>query len=280
MAVEPIRSDAQLDELLTRPSEALVASVAELDGDWLIVGASGKVGPTLVRMLRRAIDQAGVTRRIIAVARRALQGQAFEGVETRSVDLLDIEAVRSLPRVRNVVYLVGRKFGSAGNEPLTWATNVLAPSLLGEVLQDSRVAMFSTGCVYPLMHVDSGGATEQTPMAPVGEYAMSCVARERVFDAMSTVWGVPVVQIRLNYAVELRYGVIVDIARRIAADEPVDLTTGYVNVIWQGDACDWALRSLSLASSPSSVVNVTGSEMLSVRSIAERLAERMGQSVR
>ncbi len=279
-ATDAIRDERALDERLSRPGPALIDFMRRLDGDILVLGASGKVGPTLARMAHRAIQQAGVTRRVIAVARSGLEALSAEGIETRRCDLLDRSALEALPRPANVVYLVGRKFGSTGQESQTWATNVLAAAQAAEVFADSRIVAFSTGCVYPLCDVRAGGATEATPPAPVGEYAMSCLGRERVFEHASLTRGTRAVQIRLNYAVELRYGVLADLARRIYQHEAIDVTTGHANVIWQGDACDYALRALELAASPQALLNVTGPETFSVRHVAQRLGELLERPVR
>ena len=266
---ETIRDEAELDALLSQPSPALVEFASRLEGDLLVLGGGGKVGPTLVRMARRAFAEAGASGDVIAVARRPLPDLAAEGVRTLQCDLLDPDAVARLPRAPDVVFMAGRKFGSTGDEPATWAANVLVPYHVARTFTESRVAVFSTGCVYPLMPVSSGGATEETPPDPVGEYSMSCLGRERVFDYVSQAAGERVVHLRLNYAVELRYGVLVDVAQRVLAGEPVDLSSAHANVIWQGDACDWALRSLELAECPPAVLNLTGPEVLSVREMAE-----------
>ncbi|MFO8012301.1 MAG: NAD(P)-dependent oxidoreductase [Phycisphaerae bacterium] len=277
---ETLRDEAELDDLLSRPSPALVEYAAGLEGDVLVLGAGGKIGPTLVRMARRALAEAGAPGEVVAVARRPLPALAAEGVCTVECDLLDPDAVARLPRAPDVVFMAGRKFGSTGDEPATWAANVLVPYHVARTFTDARVAVFSTGCVYPLMPAASGGATEETPPDPVGEYAMSCLGRERVFDYASAAWGDRVVHLRLNYAVELRYGVLVDVARRVLARQAVDLATAHVNVIWQGDACDWALRSLGLAASPPAVLNLTGPETLSVREIAETFGRLLDVPVR
>jgi nucleoside-diphosphate-sugar epimerase len=268
-----------LDELLTRPSRRLVEFAGRLDGDVMILGASGKVGPTLVRMARRALDEADSSARVFAVARSRDTSLGLDGVEAISCDLMDPASVRKLPRAANVIYLVGRKFGSTGAEHLTWATNILPATTTASTLRDSRFVAFSTGCVYPIVEVDSGGVTEETPPAPIGEYAMSCLARERMFDYHSREQGLKVLHFRLNYAVDLRYGVLVDLARRVWAGEAVDVTTGHVNVIWQGDACERAILCLGLTQSPPVALNVTGLETLSVRDLTCRLGQRMGKPV-
>lgn len=277
---ETLRDEAVLDDLLSRPSPALVDVAAGLEGDLLVLGAGGKIGPTLVRMARRALAEAGAPREVVAVARRPLPDFVAEGVRTLECDLLDPDAVARLPPASNVVFMAGRKFGSTGDEPATWAANVLVPYHVARTFTEARVAVFSTGCVYPLMPVASGGATEATPPDPVGEYAMSCLGRERVFDYVSQTAGERVVHLRLNYAVELRYGVLVDVARRVLARQPVDLSTAHVNVLWQGDACDWALRSLALAASPPAVLNLTGPETLSIREVAETFGRLLEVPVR
>jgi nucleoside-diphosphate-sugar epimerase len=251
----------------------------ELEGDVMVLGASGKMGPTLARMAQRAIAAAGTPAKVYAVARSAMPELAEHGVQTVRCDLLDLAAVERLPRARNVVFMAGRKFGSTGAEHLTWAINTIVPYHVGRTFTDSRIVSFSTGCVYPVVHLYSGGSTEAMRPDPVGEYAMSCLGRERVFDYLSSVHHQPVVHIRLNYAVEPRYGVLADIASRIWQGQPVDVTTGFANVIWQGDACDHILRSFTLASSPPAILNVTGPETFAVRQVALRLGELLGKPV-
>ncbi len=266
----------QLQEVLSRPSDALVEFIRTLDGDVMILGVGGKIGPTMARMVHRAAQAAGAKKPLIAVARRPVPALAAEGIETLTCDLLDPAAVRKLPAVENIIYLVGRKFGSTGNEPLTWATNVIAPYHVAQVFSGSRIVAFSTGCVYPIMDVKTGGATEETPAEPVGEYAMSCLGRERMFDHFSQTRGLRVVHLRLNYAAELRYGVLVDVATNVFNGRAVDLTTGFANVIWQGDACDKAIRALVLADSPPRILNVTGPEIISIRDVARQFARLFG----
>lgn len=274
-----IESAAQLDDLLSQPSPALVEQFRHLVGDIAIVGATGKVGPSVVHMARRAVQESGVPRRILVVARKPTADLIGPGVEPCTCDLLDSHAVASLPRVPNVIYLVGRKFGSTGSESMTWGVNSIAAYHAAHHFRGSRIVAFSTGCVYPVMDLATGGATEATPVAPVGEYAMSCVARERMFDYFADQKLLEVVHLRLNYAVECRYGVLHDLASRIWQGEPVDVTTGYANAIWQGDCCDQALRALSLASSPATILNVTGPETFSIRQVALQLGEILGKEV-
>jgi len=274
---EKIENEQQLDELLSRPRKELVDFVAKLSGDILIIGAGGKIGPSLARMAQRAIQSAGTEATVMAVDACKLDALRAEGIETRQLDLLDPAGLAKLPKAPNVIYMAGRKFGSTGDEPTTWAVNTLLAGDVARTLGQARVVAFSTGCVYPIMHVETGGATEQTPPAPVGEYAMSCLGRERAFDYASAKAGLKVVHLRLNYAVELRYGVLADIAGRVWRGEPIDLATGFANVIWQGDVCNIALLSLALASSPPAALNVTGPETVSIRRLAKRFGELMGR---
>jgi nucleoside-diphosphate-sugar epimerase len=273
----------QLDELLSRPGPVAVDTLRQLPGDVLILGAAGKMGPTLAWMLRRAADAAGSSRHVIAVSRFREPGsrEAFhrQEVETIAGDLADRDFVSALPAAPNVFYLSGMKFGATGNEPLTWGMNAYVPALIAERYPGSRIVAFSTGNVYGLVPVASGGSRETDPLAPVGEYAMSCLARERMFQYFSERNRTPVSLIRLNYAVELRYGVLLDLAERIVRDQPVDLAMGYVNVVWQGDACNAIIGSLADCSSPAHILNVAGPDVLSVRRLAEQLAERLGKSV-
>jgi nucleoside-diphosphate-sugar epimerase len=270
----------QLEELLSRPSEALVELVRSLEGDVMVLGAAGKIGPTLTRMARRAVDAAGTENRVFAVDIVEPAALADGGVETIACDLLDLAAVEGLPRCPNIVYMAGRKFGSTGEEHVTWAMNVVVPYHVARTFTDSRIVVFSTGCVYPIVDVKTGGATEQTPPAPVGEYSMSCLGRERMFDYCSRTRGEKVLQFRLNYSVELRYGVLVDVAGKVFRGEPVDVTTGFANVLWQGDVCDRALRCLALADSPPRVLNVTGPETISIRDLAHEFGRLFGRDVR
>jgi hypothetical protein len=277
----PITSVEELEERLSRPTPEVVQLFRELQGDLLVLGVAGKMGPTLARMARRAMDEAGNTASVIGVARFSQSGvrERLEqvGVRTIACDLLDAEAVRRLPDAPHVVFMAGMKFGTTGAEPLTWAMNTVVPAHVSCRFHRSRVVVFSTGNVYPLVPVVSGGATEETPPAPIGEYAQSALGRERVFEYFSARYATPIVIYRLNYAVELRYGIILDVAQKVWAGEPVPLEMGCVNVIWQGDACAWALRSLPLAQSPPLVLNATGPETVSIRHLAYRLGSLMGK---
>jgi len=279
-----IRDVRHLEDLLSEPSAAAIDAMRHpTAGDVLVLGVAGKMGPTLARMARRAIDAAGGSGRVIGVARFSSPGQqaALEqhGIETIRCDLLDEDALARLPDAANVIFMAGRKFGSTGNEPLTWAMNAHLPALVGRRYRTSRIVAFSTGNVYGLTPAGRGGSREEDPPVPVGEYAMSCLGRERLFEHFSRVYGTPVAILRLNYATEMRYGVLIDLAGRVFRREPVDLTMGYFNVIWQADANAMALAALAHTASPSWVVNLAGLEELSVRETCLDLARLMGVEV-
>jgi len=235
-------------------------------------------------MARRALEEAGREAVVYGVSRFSQPGlrEALEreGIRTIACDLLDREAVGRLPEAPNVIFMAGMKFGTTGAEATTWAQNVWLPSLVAERFRESRIVVFSSGNVYPLRPIAQGGATEATPPEPIGEYAQSVLGRERIFEYFSLRYGTPVLLFRLNYAVELRYGVVLDVAQRLWAGEPIDLTMGQVNVIWQGDANAYALRCLPLASSPPRILNVTGPETISIRYLAIRLGELLGKEPR
>lgn len=271
-----MRSVAELEQRLSDPSAALVADMAALDGDILILGAGGKLGPSLTRLsLRAAQDK----KRIIAASRFSDKAQAealaAEGATILSADITDEAALAKLPDVRNVVFLVGSKFGSTGREADTWYTNAYLPGRVADRFRSSRIVALSTGNVYPFTPVGSGGPTESTTPGPVGEYAMSCLGRERVFSSFAQKYQTPLALIRLNYAVEMRYGVLVDIGRKVLAGTPVDVTMSAVNVVWQGYANEAVLRSFLHASPAPFVLNVAGPETLSVRAIAESFGRVM-----
>ncbi len=255
-----------------------------LSGDFMVLGAGGKMGPSLARLVRRSADEAGVRRSITAVSRFASStvraGLEAEGIKTIACDLLDREAVAALPDCENVLYLAGRKFGSSERPDVTWASNAILPAWVAQRFAASRIVVFSTGNVYAFRTVDSGGSRESDPPAPVGEYAQSCLARERIFEYFSREQGTRCLLFRLNYAVDLRYGVIVDIARKVYANEPVDLTVPACNAIWQRDANSYALRALELCECPPRILNVTGADIVSVRAAAEFFASRFGRPCR
>lgn len=266
-----------LEEFMTRPTPALVADLASVDGDILILGVAGKMGPTLARMAKRAAPD----KRVIGVARFSepeLQQQLEAwGIETIKADLLDAVQLRALPPARNVIFMAGMKFGASGNQAQTWAMNTHCPALVAETFKDSRIVAFSTGNVYPLVDVLHQGALETTPAEPRGEYAMSCLGRERMFEHFSRKYGTPGRLFRLNYAIDLRYGVLYDLASRIKAGTAIDLSLmGHVNVIWQGDANAQALRCLAHATDVTTPINCSGPETLSLRWLVQELARRMG----
>ena len=251
---QAIHSEAELDERLSRPSEALVASLGRGRGDLLVLGAGGKMGPTLARMARRAFDAAGRTGELIAVSRYTEAGARdrleAHGVRTEAAALLNQDDLAGLPDAPDPVFMAGRKFGSSGAEHLTWTMNAYLPGLVAERYRGARTVVFSTGSVYPVTEPASGGATEETPVEPVGEYAQSCLGRERVLEYFSRRYRMPVAIIRLAYAVELRYGVLPDLATRVWSGAPIELSMGHTNLIWQGDACDMILRTLEHAGRP------------------------------
>jgi len=275
----PIKTVEELEEILTRPTQAVTEALSKLDGDLLILGVGGKMGPTLAGLARRTCDEAGLKKRIIGVdvfpepkPRERLEAA---GIETISCDLLDRAALEKLPDIPNVIFMVGRKFGSTGAEYLTWTINTFLPGLVAERYKDSRIVAFSSGNIYPFTPVASGGATEETPPDPLGEYAQSCVGRERMFEQVSHRFGTKVLIFRLNYAVELRYGVILDNARKVYSNTPIDLAMGNANVIWQGDANARVLQSFTLCESPPRFLNITGPETMSIRWLATRLGDLM-----
>ena len=271
------RSEEELEEALSRPGPSLVATLARTPGDIIVLGAGGKMGPSLARMARRA-DPA---RRVIAVSRWtnhvAESALRAVGIETLNADLRDPIALSALPEAPNVVFMAGQKFGTSGNPASTWAMNAGVPAFVAERFAGSRMVVFSTGNVYPLSAPESGGSTESDEPAPLGEYAFSCLARERLFSAGSARHGTRVAIVRLNYAHDLRYGVLTDLAVRIATKQPIDLAMGFVNVIWQGDANALALAALAHASAPEPwIVNVAGPVVLRVADLAAALGRRLG----
>jgi nucleoside-diphosphate-sugar epimerase len=275
MIASDIRNPADLERELSRPREADIAFLQKLEGDILILGAGGKMGPSLARLCRNAGSAAGKPRRIIAVSRSVT---TEPGIEAIPCDLLNRDEVTRLPECPNVLYLAGRKFGSTGSPELTWAMNTVVPAIVGEKFAGSRVVVFSTGNVYPFRQVAQGGSVESDAPSPVGEYAQSCLGRERVFEYYSRQRGLRCLLFRLNYAVDLRYGVVMDIARKVYDGRPVELGVPAFNAIWQRDANSYALRSLDYCSSPPRILNVTGPETLLVRDTANWFATRFGRT--
>jgi len=277
---EKIENEEQLEELLSRPGGEAIEMFSKLDGDLIFLGVAGKIGKSLASMAKRACDEAGVKKRIIGVSTFDDNEQRAKlektGIETINGDLLDTRFTDSLPKAKNVFYLAGMKFGSVDNLSLTWAINTYLPAIVADCFRQSRIVAFSTGCVYPLVHVKSGGSKETDPPEAIGEYAQSCLGRERMFEFGSIRNKTKVALIRLNYSVEMRYGVLVDIALKVKNNQPVDLTMGHFNVIWQGDMNDFVLRSLEQAKSPASVLNITGEEIISVREAAVQFGRLFG----
>jgi nucleoside-diphosphate-sugar epimerase len=275
-----IDSEDELEELLSRPTQALVDDLARVEGDLIVLGVAGKVGPTLARMAKRAAP----TKRVVGVARFSEPGlrERIEswGVETIACDLLEREAVAKLPKLPNVVYMAGKKFGTDGDPSFAWAMNTTVPEIVASEFRASRIVVFSTLCVYPFGNVLHNGWDETTPPRPVGDYANSCVGRERAFEFGSRKWGTPGRLLRLNYAIDMRYGVLIDIARWVQREEPIPLATGHASVIWQGDANAQFLRALNHCTSPTSPLNVGGPEQASVRSIAEAFGHLFGKRPR
>jgi dTDP-4-dehydrorhamnose reductase len=276
-----IESEEQLDDLLTRPRPVLVEFMRQVRSPLVVLGAGGKMGPTLARLARRAADQGGQPLDVIAVSRfsdaRARQQLEAHGVSTVSLDLLDPDACRRLPEASDVIYLVGLKFGTSRDPAATWAVNTLVPAAVLRRYPAARIVALSTGNVYPLTPVARGGSRESDALTPLGEYANAAVARERIFEFVARPHGTLLVVLRLNYAVEMRYGVLIDIARQVQAGAPVDVTMGHLNSIWQGDANEFILRSLGLAQTPPLALNLTGVETLSVRQLAGRLGELLNR---
>jgi len=276
--MSPIQTIEELDEALSRPTAGVLDTLRAIEGDVMILGAGGKMGPTLARMVRRGLDAIGHGhRRVIAVSRFSSAKAATElqqhGVETMACDLMDRAAVQALPEVANVIFMAGQKFGTSDAPELTWVMNTLVPAIVAERFAASRIVVFSTGCVYPLVPASGPGADEDAPLTPPGEYANSCVGRERVFEHYAKKHGTRALMFRLCYAIDLRYGVLCDVAQKVAQGLPVDVTMGAANVIWQGDANARAIQCLAHTASPPIALNVTGLERVSIRWLAQRFGE-------
>ena len=268
----------ELDDELSRPTPGVLETLRAMDGDVMVLGAGGKMGPTLARMVRRGLDEIGhKERRVIAVSRfssaSAMQGLQRCGVEAISCDLMNRSAVAALPDAANVIFMAGQKFGTSDSPELTWVMNTLVPAIVAERFANSRIVVFSTGCVYPLVPVNGPGSREDDALGPPGEYANSCVGRERVFSHFAKQNGTHMLMFRLCYAIDLRYGVLCDVASKVWQGLPVDVTMGTANVIWQGDANARAIQCLSHVATPPTVLNVTGIECVSIRSLAQRFGE-------
>lgn len=282
--MNPIRSIAELDEALSLPTRGVLDSLRSVQGDVLVLGAGGKLGPTLARMVRRGLDEIGAaSRRVVAVSRftnPAVSAALREvGVETISCDLTNRVALADLPDFANVLYLVGQKFGTYESPEKTWFINTIVPALVAERFPKSRIVALSTGCVYPLAAIDGPGSSEIDPLGPPGEYANSCVGRERVLEHYAHVNQTPMVFVRLCYAIDLRYGVLLDLAQQIWRQQPIDVGMGATHVIWQGDANARIVQCLARAAVPPAIVNVTGRERLSIRGLAKRLGELLNREV-
>jgi nucleoside-diphosphate-sugar epimerase len=272
----PIENIQQLEENLSRPSEDIIKIVEKLDGDILILGVAGKMGPSIAKMLKRSIDKKNLKNKVIGISRfsdeKVRETLNKSGIETIKCDLLEETSFKKFPASKNIIYLTGMKFGSTGKESLTWAVNTYIPSLVVKNFPDSKIVALSTGNVYPFVPTEKTGSDETTTPGPVGEYAQSCLGRERIFQYFSEKYKTPVTLIRLNYSVELRYGVLVDIAQKVLNGQEIDLRMGYANVIWQTDANRYIIRSFDMVSSPPALLNVTGKKF-SVRQAAENFGE-------
>ena len=278
-----ITDESQLDDMLSSPGDAAVQAMRQIQGDVMLLGAAGKMGPTLARMVKRASDQAGVNRRVIGVSRFSSKSTETQlnqhGIETIRGDLLDEEFIERLPDVENVIFMTGAKFGTSQNASMTWAMNTYLPALVCRRFSNSRILAFSTGNVYPFVGKEGPWSVESDPPNPVGEYGMSALGRERTCEYFSRRFEIPMTIVRLNYAVEMRYGVIVDLAKQVQSESAIDVTMGYANVIWQRDANEMTIASMLDAASPPFVINVAGDELLCVRTVCERFAERFDKPV-
>lgn len=282
--MQSFTSVAQLEEALSRPTPGVLATLAEIPGDVLVLGAGGKMGPTLARMVRRGFDELGQTSRHVMAASRFSNHEAAAelqrvGVRVIRCDLSQREQLAALPEAPNVIYMAGQKFGTHSDPDLTWVANTVMPSLVAERFSSSRMVALSTGCVYPLMPWEGPGAAEDDPLTPPGEYANSCVGRERVLRYHAKRSGFPLCLVRLCYAIDMRYGVLLDLAQRVQEGLPIDVSMGATHVIWQGDANARIIQCLSHAANAPMAVNVTGRERLTIRDLASRLGELLHKPV-
>jgi len=274
-------TEEKLDALLTEPSQALIEDVKKIKGDIMVLGAGGKMGPTLCLLAKKAVEKAGIEKRVIAVSRFtdkfATELLHNNNIETISCDLLDKEKLYALPEVENVIYMAGRKFGTDGSEWLTWAMNSTLPAFVADKFKKSNIVVFSSGNIYPIVPISSGGCKETDKIGPIGEYTMSCLARERAFEYAANQYGTNVFIYRLNFAVDLRYGVLYDMADRIMKGEPISITTPVLNCIWQGSANEIAIRALLHTASPMKIMNITGPETVSIKKAAIELGKHLGK---
>ena len=276
-----MRTIEQLEAKLAEPSEALIQDLARVEGDIMILGVGGKMGPSLARLAKNAIVKGGLNKRVIGVSRFSSEEAKREledaGVETISCNLLNDEELFSLPHADNIIYMAGNKFGTTGKEHFTWAMNTYLPGRVAEKFKDSKIVVFSSGNIYPFTSYGSGGANESVSPEPIGEYAQSTLGRERIFEYHSHKNGTPMLFYRLNYAIDMRYGVLLEVAKAVHEQRPINLAMGHANVIWQGDANSMALRCLTECSNPPAIMNITGPETLSIRWVAEQFAKRFGK---
>ena len=274
-------TEEKLDKLLSEPSDALIEDIKKIKGDIMVLGAGGKMGPTLCVLCKNAIKKAGIDKRVIAVSRFsdpiATELLKSQGVEIIPCDLLDKEKLYALPEVENIIYMAGRKFGTDGEEWKTWAMNATLPAFVADKFKKSNIVVFSSGNIYPIVPLSSGGCVETDRPGPVGEYTMSCLARERAFESAANTYGTTIFIYRLNFAVDLRYGVLYDMANNIINGKPISLTTPCLNAIWQGSANEIAIRGLLHAASPVCKMNVTGPETVSIRKAASELGQYLGK---
>ena len=278
------KNDEELDILLSNPSHRLIEAIRDLPGDITILGANGKMGLSQSLMAKRAMEKAGINKQVFAVSRFSDKEGRDKleawGVKTIACDLLDAGQVEKLPVTENVIFMAGRKFGTTGSEALTWAMNSLVPANCAAHYKSSRIVVFSTGCVYPLVKAETGGSKETDRPEPIGEYAQSCLCRERIFEHFAIAGKTPVLLYRLNYATDLRYGILYDIGIKIWNEEPVVTAVDFFNIIWQGDANNYALLSLQNAASPAEILNITGEGILSVQDVAEEMGTIMQKPVK
>jgi len=278
----PPLNDHEIEQLLSQPTPGAIAAVRQLEGDFMVLGVGGKMGTSLAVMLRRALDAAGRQATVYGVSRFSRPAAKAEleacGVTAVSCDLADAAQVARLPQVANVEYLAGQKFGTESAPDETWIQNTIVPSLVAQQFRSSRIVVFSTGCVYPFTPVSGRGATEATPVAFLGEYASTCVGRERVFTHYARKYGTPTLMYRLNYSVELRYGVLVDIGHRVLHGQPIDVTMGVFNLIWQGDACARAIQCLQHTANPPKILNITGPDQIALGDVAARFGQIFGRA--